>query len=41
MFRKGRDFAAWLGLAPLQKSSGGKQKLGASQRWASERCDGC
>ncbi|WEX77147.1 IS110 family transposase [Sinorhizobium numidicum] len=29
MFRKGRDFAAWLGLAPLQKSSGGKQKLGA------------
>ncbi|WP_234890511.1 IS110 family transposase [Sinorhizobium meliloti] len=29
MFRKGRDFAAWLGVAPLQKSSGGKQKLGA------------
>ncbi|WP_085026452.1 IS110 family transposase [Ensifer aridi] len=29
MFRKGRDFAAWLGLAPLQKSTGGKQKLGA------------
>jgi transposase len=26
-FRAGRDFAAWLGLTPLQKSSGGKQKL--------------
>lgn len=28
-FSKGRDFAAWLGLAPRQKSTGGKQKLGA------------
>jgi len=28
-FRAGRDFAAWLGLTPMQKSSGGKQKLGA------------
>jgi transposase len=28
-FRAGRDFAAWLGLTPLQQSSGGKQKLGA------------
>lgn len=27
-FRKGRDFAAWLGLTPLQRSTGGKQKLG-------------
>jgi transposase len=27
-FAKGRDFAAWLGLTPLQKSTGGKQKLG-------------
>lgn len=27
-FDKGRDFAAWLGLAPLQHSTGGKQKLG-------------
>ncbi|WP_287365173.1 transposase, partial [Mesorhizobium sp.] len=24
----GRDFAAWLGLVPRQKSSGGKQRLG-------------
>lgn len=28
IFRRGRDFAAWLGLTPLQKSSGGKQRLG-------------
>ena len=28
-FRAGRDFAAWLGLTPLQQSTGGKQKLGA------------
>ena len=28
-FAKGRDFAAWLGLTPLQKSTGGKQKLGS------------
>lgn len=28
-FKAGRDFAAWLGLTPLQKSTGGKQKLGA------------
>ena len=26
-FRRGRDFAAWLGLVPRQHSSGGKQKL--------------
>ncbi len=28
-FRAGRDFAAWLGLTPLQRSTGGKHKLGA------------
>ena len=28
-FKRGRDFAAWLGLTPLQRSTGGKQKLGA------------
>jgi len=28
-FHKGRDFAAWLGLTPVQRSTGGKQKLGA------------
>ncbi|QNE07117.1 IS110 family transposase [Croceicoccus marinus] len=28
-FRKSRDFAAWLGLAPRQHSTGGKQRLGS------------
>jgi transposase len=27
-FRTGRDLAAWLGLTPLNKSSGGKERLG-------------
>lgn len=27
-FRNGRDFSAWVGLTPLQRSTGGKQKLG-------------
>ncbi|RWK70838.1 MAG: IS110 family transposase, partial [Mesorhizobium sp.] len=27
-FRRSRDFSAWLGLVPLQKSTGGKQILG-------------
>ncbi len=31
-FRRGRDFAAWLGLTPLQRSTGGKQKLGATSK---------
>jgi len=31
-FRKGRDFAAWLGLAPKQHSSGGKQVLGRTSK---------
>ncbi len=31
-FKRGRDFAAWLGLTPLQKSTGGKQKLGATSK---------
>ena len=26
-FRRGRDFAAWLGLVPRQHSSGGKERL--------------
>ncbi len=28
LFASGRQFAAWLGLTPLQKSSGGKERLG-------------
>ncbi|HET7163576.1 MAG TPA: IS110 family transposase [Pseudolabrys sp.] len=31
-FAKGRDFAAWLGLTPVQRSTGGKQKLGATSK---------
>jgi transposase len=32
-FRKGRDFAAWMGLVPREYSTGGKQKLlGISKR---------
>jgi transposase len=27
-FRSGRDFSAWIGLVPIQNSSGGKEKLG-------------
>ena len=27
-FRSGRDFSAWIGLVPTQRSSGGKDKLG-------------
>ncbi len=32
MFKRGRDFAAWVGLTPLQHSTGGKQKLGATSK---------
>ena len=31
-FRRGRDFAAWLGLVPRQNSTGGKQRLGATTK---------
>jgi transposase len=31
-FRRGRDFAAWLGLTPKQHSSGGKERLGRVTR---------
>jgi transposase len=31
-FRRGRDFAAWLGLTPLQKPTGGKQRLGETSK---------
>lgn len=32
MFRRGRDFAAWLGLTPVQQSSGGKERLGRTSK---------
>src|SRR5262249_1244519 len=28
-FKSGRDFSAWVGLVPIQRSSGGKEKLGS------------
>lgn len=31
-FRRGRDFAAWLGLVSRQHSTGGKQRLGATTK---------
>jgi transposase len=31
-FKRGRDVAAWVGLTPLQHSTGGKQKLGATSK---------
>lgn len=31
-FKRGRDFAAWLGLTPLQRSTGGKQRLGKTSK---------
>ena len=31
-FRRGCDFAAWVGLRPLQHSSGGKERLGRTSK---------
>jgi transposase len=31
-FRSGRDFAAWVGLTPVQRSTGGKERLGRTAR---------
>ena len=31
-FRSGRDFAAWIGLTPVQRSSGGKERIGRTSR---------
>lgn len=31
-FKRGRDFAAWLGLVPRQHSTGGKQRLGSTTK---------
>jgi transposase len=31
-FKRGRDFAAWIGLTPLQHSSGGKERLGRTSK---------
>ncbi len=31
-FQSGRDFAAWIGLTPVKKSTGGKQRMGRTSR---------
>lgn len=36
-FRSGRHLAAWLGLVPRERSTGGKQRLGAISRAGDER----
>ncbi len=36
-FRSGREFAAWLGLTPKNRSSGGKERLGGISRMG-DRC---
>ena len=36
-FQSGRHFAAWLGLTPKQKSTGGKHRLGKISRESNER----
>jgi transposase len=36
-FRSGRHFAAWLGLVPKERSTGGKQRLGTISRAGDER----
>ena len=35
-FRKGRDFAAWLGVVPEEHSTGGKQTLWKSPQRGNE-----
>lgn len=36
-FKSGRHFAAWLGLTPKQRSTGGKQRLGGISKAGNER----
>ena len=36
-FRRSRDFAAWLGLVPRQRSTGGKQRLGKTSKMGEPR----
>ena len=36
-FRSARHFAAWLGLMPRERSTGGKQRLGGISRAGNER----
>jgi hypothetical protein len=40
LFRNGREFAAWLGMTPKQKSSGVKERLGRSSK-RGDKCIRC
>jgi transposase len=40
-FRNGREFAAWLGLTPANKSSGGKEKLRRITKMGDHTYDPC
>ena len=40
-FESGRHFAAWLGLTPREKSTGGKQRMGKISREGNERIRQC
>ena len=40
-FWRGRDFAAWLGLVPLQKSSGANNDWAECRRWGSATSADC
>jgi transposase len=41
VFKRGRDFAAWLGLVPRQHSTGGKQVLGKISKMGQRDIYGC
>jgi transposase len=40
-FRRGRDFAAWMGVVPRQYSTGGNRNCSASASAAMSICDAC
>jgi transposase len=40
-FKRGRDFAAWLGLVPREHSSGGKERLGRVSKAGRSTFAGC
>ena len=40
-FRRGRDFAAWLGVVPEEHSTGGKQTLWEIPRRGNSTCECC
>jgi transposase len=41
LFRSGREFAAWLGLTPRQRSTGGKLRLGRITHQGDATSAGC